>query len=253
MWAILKVFIEFVTILLLFYVLFFLGCKACGILAPWPGIEPLPPALEGWFWTTEPPGNSHECTFLFTIVLSHHFLLYSTQMFPSLQVILLILVWLQLIEIIICALCKKPGEEQLVGLYLSIQPWLHTWNLSTRVPPALSASVHHFHISNVFKSYVQTCTESKRSVSHCFGLKNRELIVLTSLLKLEEENNLGYPFRRERAFSGNHFCLWDHLTSHGRKNQKYLSKELGGRVGHTLGLPWWGSPVQGSAEGRGQW
>ena len=204
--AILKVFIEFVTILLLFYVLLFLGRKACGIWAPWPGIEPVPPALEGWFWTTEPPGNSHECTFLFTIVLSHHFLLYSTQMFPSLQVIL-IFVWLQLIEIIICALRKKPGEKQLVGLYHSIQPWLHTWNLSTRVPPTLSASVHHFHTSNVFKSYVQICTENKRSVSHCFGLKNRELIFFTSLLKLEEENNLEYPFGRERALSGNHSCL----------------------------------------------
>ena len=40
---------------------------------------------------------------------------------PSLQVIL-IFVWLQLIEIIICALRKKPGEKQLVGLYHSIQP-----------------------------------------------------------------------------------------------------------------------------------
>ena len=33
MWAILKVFIEFVTVLLLFYVLVF-GPEACGILAP---------------------------------------------------------------------------------------------------------------------------------------------------------------------------------------------------------------------------
>ena len=40
MWAILKVFIEFVTILLLFY-------KACGILAAQPEIEPALPVLEG--------------------------------------------------------------------------------------------------------------------------------------------------------------------------------------------------------------
>ena len=86
----------------------------------------------------------------------------------------------------------------------------------------------------MFKSYVQTCTESKRSVSHGFGLKNRELIFLTSLLKLEEKNNLRYPFGRERALSGNHFCLWDHLTSHGRKNQKCLSKERGGGKENTL-------------------
>ena len=42
MWAIFKVFIEFVTILLLFcFVL------ASEVLDPWPGIEQAPPALEG--------------------------------------------------------------------------------------------------------------------------------------------------------------------------------------------------------------
>ena len=46
MLTILKVFMEFVTILLPFNVLVF-GCKACGIFAPQPGIEPTPSALEG--------------------------------------------------------------------------------------------------------------------------------------------------------------------------------------------------------------
>ena len=45
-WAIFTLFIEFVTILLLFYVLVF-GQKACGILVPQPAVEPAPPALEG--------------------------------------------------------------------------------------------------------------------------------------------------------------------------------------------------------------
>ena len=36
----------------------FFGCKACGILAPWPGIEPAPPALEGGVLTAGPPGKS---------------------------------------------------------------------------------------------------------------------------------------------------------------------------------------------------
>ena len=252
MWAILKVFIEFVTILLLFYVLFFLGCKACGMLAPWPGIEPLPPCIGRLIlnhWTTREFPWVH--FFVHHSSLSH-FLLYSTQMFPSLQVILLILVWLQLIEIIICALRKKPGEKQLVELYHSIQPWLHTWNLSTRVPPTLSASVHHFHISNVFKSHVQTCTESKRSVSHCFGLKNRELIFLTSLLKLEEEITPAIPLEGRGlsvgiiSASGTIWLLMGGKT----KNTSLKSRE---KRKPTLGLPWWGSPVQGSAEGRGQW
>ena len=50
MWTIKKVFIEFVTILLLFYVLIF-GQEACGILAPRPGIEPTAPGLEGKVFT----------------------------------------------------------------------------------------------------------------------------------------------------------------------------------------------------------
>ena len=37
---------------------YFIGCKACGILAPQPGIEPSPLALEGEFLTTGPPGKS---------------------------------------------------------------------------------------------------------------------------------------------------------------------------------------------------
>ena len=65
MWTTFKVFIEFVTILLLF-IFWYFGCEACGILAPWPGIEHTHPALEdrvlntGWpgkppldFWTQE--------------------------------------------------------------------------------------------------------------------------------------------------------------------------------------------------------
>ena len=38
-------------------VLCFFDCKACGILAPWPGIEPIPPALEREVLTTGPPGE----------------------------------------------------------------------------------------------------------------------------------------------------------------------------------------------------
>ena len=58
MWTLFKVFIDSVTILLLFYVLgFFFGLRACGILAPWPGIKSEPPAPEGEV-PTGPPGES---------------------------------------------------------------------------------------------------------------------------------------------------------------------------------------------------
>ena len=59
-WTIFKVFIEFVTVLFLlffFYDLFF-GWEACGILAPQPGTEPTPLALEVQSlndWTVKEP------------------------------------------------------------------------------------------------------------------------------------------------------------------------------------------------------
>ena len=40
----------------------FLDHEACGILAPQPGLEPAPPALESRFLTTGPPGKSLEET-----------------------------------------------------------------------------------------------------------------------------------------------------------------------------------------------
>ena len=60
-----KVFIECVTRLPLFYVFWFSGQQACGILAPWPGIVLSPPALEGKILTTGPPGKSQQFTFFF--------------------------------------------------------------------------------------------------------------------------------------------------------------------------------------------
>ena len=52
-----KAFIEFATILFLFYVLFFFGHKACGILVPWMGTEPASSALEGKVLTTWPQSS----------------------------------------------------------------------------------------------------------------------------------------------------------------------------------------------------
>ena len=51
-----KVFIELVTMLLKKKFWFF-GHNACEILAPWPGIKPTPPTLEGDVLTTGPPGK----------------------------------------------------------------------------------------------------------------------------------------------------------------------------------------------------
>ena len=62
MWIIFEVFIEFVTVEFLFHgrvFCSFFGFLATrhGILAPKPGIETAPPALEGKVLTTRPPGS----------------------------------------------------------------------------------------------------------------------------------------------------------------------------------------------------
>ena len=48
MWTILRVFIEFVPVLILFYVLLFFGPVTCGILSPRAGIEPTSSAALQW-------------------------------------------------------------------------------------------------------------------------------------------------------------------------------------------------------------
>ena len=68
MWTIFKICIKFATILLRFMFWFF-GREACGILAPQPGIEPAPPALQGKVLTTGPSGKSH-LPFLFDSFLA---------------------------------------------------------------------------------------------------------------------------------------------------------------------------------------
>ena len=67
MWTIFKVFIKFVTLLLLFYALLF-GHEACGSLPSQPGLEPAPPALEGEVLTTELSGKSHTFSSIETVL-----------------------------------------------------------------------------------------------------------------------------------------------------------------------------------------
>ena len=58
MWTTFKVFIEFVTILFSVLYFGFLATRhVAKILAPRPGIEPAPLALEGEVLTTGPPGK----------------------------------------------------------------------------------------------------------------------------------------------------------------------------------------------------
>ena len=52
-------------------VLFWLRCVACGILVPWPGIEPLPRQWNRQVLTTGPPGNSPFLCVLIIVYLRH--------------------------------------------------------------------------------------------------------------------------------------------------------------------------------------
>ena len=74
MWTICKVYLicyNIVSVLWGFLVLFF-GCEACGILAPWPGVEPSLSALEGGVLTTRPTGK---VPFVFKIFIFYFFAL----------------------------------------------------------------------------------------------------------------------------------------------------------------------------------
>ena len=64
-----KVFLEFVTILLLFFMFWFFGHKACRILAPQPGFKPVSPALAGRVLTSGPPGKFLNTLLLFIFSL----------------------------------------------------------------------------------------------------------------------------------------------------------------------------------------
>ena len=52
-----KVFIEFVTVLLLLFMFWFFGSETCGILTPWLGIKPIFPAWEGEVLAPGLPGK----------------------------------------------------------------------------------------------------------------------------------------------------------------------------------------------------
>ena len=51
----------------------FPGHEACGILAPWPGIEPAPPALEGKVLTTGLSGKSPTMNYFWNIQVEAEF------------------------------------------------------------------------------------------------------------------------------------------------------------------------------------
>ena len=90
MWTIFKVFIEFVAILFLFHISFFvclvfyfLGCGACGISAPWPGIEHTPHALEGEILTTGLPGSLNYLVLMTGCLVSLSVLVFSQVAFSE--------------------------------------------------------------------------------------------------------------------------------------------------------------------------
>ena len=57
MWTIFNVFIKFITILTLLFMFWFFGHEAFWILAPRPGMQPIPAALEGGVLTLDHQGS----------------------------------------------------------------------------------------------------------------------------------------------------------------------------------------------------
>ena len=52
------------------FMFWFFGCEACGILAFWPGFQPVPPALEREVLTPGPTGKSLPCILKANLLLS---------------------------------------------------------------------------------------------------------------------------------------------------------------------------------------
>ena len=64
MWTISKVFVEFVTILLLLFMFWFFGQEAWGTLSTCPGIKPTPPTWKGKVpWSARKSLVLHTCFF----------------------------------------------------------------------------------------------------------------------------------------------------------------------------------------------
>ena len=127
MWAIFKVFIEFFTVLFLFYLLFFFfvvvvclfvfGQEACGILTPWPGIKLMPPELEAnlnWRIAREVPYSTLLKIIFCCLQLNKE----SWQWLLSLKALLYLFKWESNFKILLC----------LPGLILAILPaYFLTW------------------------------------------------------------------------------------------------------------------------------
>ena len=64
----------------------FFGHEACGILAPQPGIEPAPPALEGEVLTTGLPGKSLYHHFLTSCSILMHIFFIFLEIYPQISI-----------------------------------------------------------------------------------------------------------------------------------------------------------------------
>ena len=114
------------------------GSKACGILAPQPGVEPAPPALEGKVLTTGPPGKS--LSYLIFKSLRHFEFIFVCGMrvcsnFIDLHEVVqlsqhhLLKRWFFFFVLYSCLLCQRLIEHRYVGLLLdfllcSINPYV---------------------------------------------------------------------------------------------------------------------------------
>ena len=70
MWIFFKVFIEFLLQYCFCFMFWFFGCKACGILIPWSGLESTFPAVESGVLTTGLPGKSSQVAIVLSVKVS---------------------------------------------------------------------------------------------------------------------------------------------------------------------------------------
>ena len=64
MWTVFEVFLFNLFQFCFYFLFWFFGHEACGILVSWAGIEPAPPTLKGEFLTAGPPVKSPVILFI---------------------------------------------------------------------------------------------------------------------------------------------------------------------------------------------
>jgi len=162
----------------------FLGHEECGVLALWPGIKPITPALEGEVSTTGPPGKS-----------PHHLLyaLFSGPFYHSRPEVSLLAFSLKYLFFCLAGLCRSSPKTYLSLLPLCLAKqwsysflphsklclWDLVWHWYTEVKFVASVSLIY-----IFSSHNLSALEDPNPSSFLYLLQNLLCMCTLSCVRL---------------------------------------------------------------------